>query len=293
MEFYTLDLNFHTSDVIATYAFKSDDGIILIDPGPHSTHDHLVQALKNAELAPEEVNHVLLTHIHFDHAGDAWAWAKQGAQVYVHPAGYKHMLDPERLWNSAAQIYGDQMEALWGKMEQIDDQLLHQPEDRQTLNIGGLSFGCHYTPGHAKHHIAYAIEDMVFSGDVAGVRIKTGPAQPPTPPPDIDLEAWDESIARLREIAPKTVYPTHFGEVGNVETHLEQLQTSLHQWAQWIKQRMDAGESTGEMMQPFTEMVHQQLQDADCDEALIEKYNWANPAFMQVAGLVRYWKKKV
>src|SRR5690554_3502763 len=141
-----IDLNFlNLSDAIASFLIPSDDGLILIESGPETTFSTLKNSIAKAGYQPEDVKHVLLTHIHFDHAGAAWKFAEQGAKIYVHPIGLPHLQNPERLWNSAKQIYGDSMERLWGEMKPIDEKLLIPADDGDRLSIGDLEFNVHYT----------------------------------------------------------------------------------------------------------------------------------------------------
>ncbi len=225
---HTIDLNFlEVAGAIAAFVIPTDKGGILVETGPYSTHETLLAAVNKMGLQPADIHAVLLTHIHFDHAGAAWWWARQGATVYVHPAGYKHLQNPERLWNSAARIYGDDMDRLWGEMHPIDPEKLIAVADRENLQLDGVTVTAHHTPGHAKHHIAWQVGEELLTGDVGGVKIGSGPVVPPCPPPDIDLPAWETSIARIREIAPRRLYLTHFGPVENTEGHLRELETRL------------------------------------------------------------------
>jgi glyoxylase-like metal-dependent hydrolase (beta-lactamase superfamily II) len=290
---HILDVHFHTPETIACLALEAGEGRwVIVDPGPYSTYPNLVAAMAQKGFGPQDVEAVLLTHIHFDHAGAAWAFAELGAHVYVHPKGYAHMQDPTKLVQSATRIYGDQMDVLWGKLLPIAPTHLHEVADYQVLEIGKLQFMAHYTPGHAVHHIAWQWEDHLFAGDVAGARIPGGTVQPPCPPPDIHLGDWDVSIERMRKLQPKYLYPTHFGCYTDVADHLDQLQERLHGWAAWVKQEMEAGKNAGEMTGPFSEWAAQQLRDSGASDPVIERYNWANPAFMSVFGLVRYWTKQ-
>ena len=133
-----LDLHFlQKEETIASFLIPGEAGPILIETGPYSTWEHLCQGLKQQGYAPQDIKHVLLTHIHFDHAGAAWALAERGATVYVHPVGLPHLAAPERLYRSAKRIYGDEMERLWGEMKGIPAEQLVAVEDGQKLDIGG------------------------------------------------------------------------------------------------------------------------------------------------------------
>lgn len=288
-----LDLNFLTeSHVIANYLMESDDGLILIETGPETTFENLKSAIADAGYNWKEVKHVFLTHIHFDHAGAAWKFAENNAKIYVHPIGLPHMSNPEKLWNSAKRIYKDDMETLWGEMKPIDDKLLIPAEDGDEFEIGQFTIKTHYTPGHAIHHNAYQIGDIVFTGDVAGVKINNGPVVPPCPPPDIDLQAWEDSIKKLRQIDPKTMYLAHYGPVTDIAEHLDALEKMLKDWSQWIKPHYDAEASPKEITPKFVEYTQNQLKEAGVSPADIDKYERGNPSFMSVTGLLRYWKLK-
>ncbi|MEO0473412.1 MAG: MBL fold metallo-hydrolase [Bacteroidota bacterium] len=289
---HTLDLQFHVSQSIAAFVVESSAGPILVETGPHSTYQTLCEGLAGLGYQPEDVRHVLLSHIHFDHAGAAWAFAKSGATVYVHPRGWKHLQDPTRLYNSAKRIYGDQMEALWGLMEQIEPEKLIAVEDEQQIGIGDKSFTAWHTPGHASHHIVWQLEDVVFTGDVAGCKVGKGPVVPPCPPPDINLEDWENSIAVLRKLNPSSIYLTHFGEVKDVSNHLDALSSILWDWANWMKPHWEAGKQVLEVVPAFKAYAAAQLAEAGVPDADIPKYEAANPAWMSVAGLMRYWQKK-
>jgi len=289
---HILDLQFKTREAIASFVIPSSEGLILVESGPHSTFTHLEKGLVELGYHIDQVKHLLLTHIHFDHAGAAWALAEKGAKVYVHPRGYKHLLDPTRLYNSAKRIYGDQMEVLWGEMKGINPDLLIQVEDEEELHIGGHRFKAWHTPGHASHHIAWQMDDVVFTGDVAGCKINNGPVVPPCPPPDIDIEAWNESIDRLLKLDLKTLMLTHYGKVEEIEPHFQGLRNMLEDWAQWMKPRFDKGLAPEEITPEFKAYAANQLKDAGLSPEEVAKYEAANPTWMSVAGLLRYWKKK-
>lgn len=280
------------SHVIANYLIPSDDGLILMETGPETTFEHLKKAIADEGYDWKDVKHVLLTHIHFDHAGAAWKFAQNGAKIYVNPIGLPHLNNPERLWNSAKQIYQDDMERLWGSMEPIDESLLVPLNDGDITHIGGIEIKTFYTPGHAVHHNAYQMGDVVFTGDVAGVKINKGPVVPPCPPPDINIELWKDSINKLRSLNVKTLYLAHFGPVENITEHLNDLEAMLDDWSQWMKPHYDAKSNPEEIMPKFIEYTQNQLRKMGVSQENVERYEKGNPSFMSVTGLLRYWKLK-
>jgi len=239
-----------------------------------------------------DIKHVLLTHIHLDHAGAAWALARNGANIYVHPFGAGHLEHPFKLMESARRIYQDQMDYLWGEMNDIPGEKIITPDHGSIIEIGGVKFEALYTPGHAKHHIAWKMGDILFSGDVAGVKIGNGPVVPPCPPPDINLEDWLASIDLILDSGVKELYLTHYGPIQNLEGHFAHLKTMLTDWAQWIKREWEKGTSVDDMTPAFSKYTEQQLRELGVDDLGVKQYEAANPSWMSVAGLVRYWKKR-
>ena len=290
---HTLDLHFQDYEhAIASFLIETEEGPVLIESGPYSTFERLAKSLASHGYQTSDVKHVLLSHIHFDHAGAAWAFAKEGATIYLHPFGHNHMHDPSKLVASATMIYGDQMDTLWGKMEGIPKENLKVMDHEEVLSIGGQTFQALHTPGHAKHHIAWQWNDTIFTGDVAGVKIEGGPVVPPCPPPDINIEDWLQSIDLILSKNPKNLILTHFGAEENPATHMQELKEILNDWAQWMKAKWEAGMSNEDITPQFMAYTSNQLKSRGVSEMGINQYEAANPSWMSVAGLVRYWKKK-
>ena len=290
---HTLDLQFlDLQEAIGSFLIETSEGPVLIETGPHSTFSHLATAIQKIGYEVTDIKHVFLTHIHFDHAGAAWAFAKHGAKIYVHPFGAPHLAEPSKLYNSAKMIYGDEMERLWGLMENIPVAQIISPAHNETVTIGDKSFKALHTPGHAKHHIAWQLNDVIFTGDVAGVKIGDGPVVPPCPPPDINLEDWNESLDIILEANAQKLYLTHFDAIENVEPHIAELRVILEDWAQWVKVKWEAGQTAEEITPKFSEYTANQLRAKDVNELGVKQYAAANPSWMSVAGLIRYWKKK-
>jgi glyoxylase-like metal-dependent hydrolase (beta-lactamase superfamily II) len=207
------------------------DGV-LVDPGPESALETLLEALGG-----ERPRALALTHIHFDHAGAAGALVRRfpGLEVYVHTRGARHLADPERLVSSATRLYGDEgMRELWGDVVPVPAEALRALEGGETV-LGG--WRVEYTPGHASHHVCYLHEDSgwAFTGDVAGVHLPGIDAVvAPTPPPDIDLEAWERSLQVVAAWDPVGLGLTHFGAVdGDVQAHLGAVDEALRREAAW------------------------------------------------------------
>jgi glyoxylase-like metal-dependent hydrolase (beta-lactamase superfamily II) len=217
---------FHEGHEHVICAWQVDD--VIVDPGPESTMDTLLDALGD-----EEPRALLLTHIHFDHAGAAGALVREwpDLEVWVHEVGARHLVDPTRLVASAKRLYGDEFERLWGEVVPIPEHNLRVLSGGESLDGWDVA----YTPGHARHHVAYrhAGSGWVFAGDTAGVRLPPGDLLlAPTPPPDFDLDAWLGSIDTIAAWEPETLAITHFGDYRDVAEHLARLREALRHWSE-------------------------------------------------------------
>ncbi|MCY4418971.1 MAG: MBL fold metallo-hydrolase [Cytophagales bacterium] len=263
---------------------------VLVETGPHSTLPHLKRGLIKIGHSLEDVKHVLLSHIHLDHAGAAWCWRDRDTQIYVHPAGYPHLKNPEKLWHSAQRIYGDKMQDLWGDMKAIPAEKLVAVEDQE--QIIHSSFTAHHTPGHAQHHIAWQWEDIIFTGDVAGVCIDQGPVIAPCPPPDLSPEAWLASIDKIARLKPKELMLTHYGPIQEPEKHLKDLKESLHTLEAWMRKAFKKSDNPQDIISAFEEYTQNLIQKRNLSSKGLEKYLAANPPWMSVYGWLRYLKKE-
>jgi glyoxylase-like metal-dependent hydrolase (beta-lactamase superfamily II) len=272
---------------IASYLIPGDE-LTLIEAGPASTTPTLLAGIRSAGFDPLDVTRVLLTHIHLDHAGASGILARRlpRARFFVHPKGAKHLIDPSRLVASAERIYGDRMAELWGEIVPV-------PAERVCVIADGEMVGALRaldTPGHAVHHHAYYDADSatVFTGDVAGVRVSDHRyVRPPTPPPELDLEAWAASIARLKEIGPRRLCLTHFGEYDDVEWHLNDLTARLALWREWIQAGFDAGQDVAALTRAL-ETRERRMLPSD----VAERYERVGSYGMCVEGFVRYLTKR-
>jgi glyoxylase-like metal-dependent hydrolase (beta-lactamase superfamily II) len=253
------------------------DGDVIVDCGPGSTLQTLLDGL--GETRPSAL---LLTHIHFDHAGGAGALVRRWPElpVYVHERGARHLADPERLYNSAKRLYGDEMERLWGEMVPVPEQNLHVLHGGETVLD---RYQVAYTPGHASHHVSYLRDGTAFVGDVAGVRITADAITiPPTPPPDIDVGLWHESVATIRAWAPERLAMTHFGDASDVAAQLDELEGRLDAWAALARE--------GDR-ERFIATVQQEIQREGSREQAAQ-YQQAAPVEQLYAGYERYWSKR-
>ena len=290
---HTIDLKFlGFPRVIAAFLIETEQGPVLIETGPHSTFKHLKAGIEALGHSLSDIQHVLLTHIHFDHAGAAWAFAELGAKIYLHPVGAPHMQDPSRLVKSAKRIYKDKMDELWGQLNPIEAEQLVIAEDQAQFNFGNTSIIAHHTPGHATHHIAWELDGSLFTGDVAGISIESGVVFPPCPPPDINIEDWQESLRRIRGLNIEQMYLTHFGKITDMDTHLDKLERRLLDWAAWMKPYAEQEVDTERIIPNFAAYVAEDMRKEGVSEEGIQQYEAANPAWMSVAGLLRYWKIK-
>jgi glyoxylase-like metal-dependent hydrolase (beta-lactamase superfamily II) len=256
-------------------------GEVLVDPGPTSSLDNVLAVLDGWR--PRAI---LLTHIHFDHAASTGTLARiwPDVQVYVHERGAPHMVNPERLWASASRLYGEEnMLALWGRFEPVPEDRITVLVGGETLQIGAGSYEVAYTPGHAQHHVCYLHEGTAFVGDVGGVRIEAGaPTLPPTPPPDIDVEAWHRSIETVRAWKPERLAITHFGLCESPEAQFAELGARLDLWAASARERDKDG---------WVKDVKAELRAVTTPETF-DAFMQTIPVDQSYAGLRRYWEKR-
>jgi glyoxylase-like metal-dependent hydrolase (beta-lactamase superfamily II) len=255
-------------------AYEIGDGVI-VDPGPATTVETLLEHTEPRVL--------LLTHIHLDHAGATGVLVRRNPEirVYVHERGAPHLIDPSKLLKSAGQLYGDDMERLWGEVAPV-------PEENLTILTGGETvegaFRVEYAPGHASHHVVYLHEESrdAFVGDVGGVRVPPYDfTLAPTPPPDIDVEKWNASLDMLAEWGPKRLCLTHFGEVDTVDEQIASVRAWLGEWG---PQARDLDKDA--WCAKVAERMH-----ARGDE-IGERLEQAAPPDQLWLGLDRYWRKR-
>jgi glyoxylase-like metal-dependent hydrolase (beta-lactamase superfamily II) len=249
-------------------------GDVVIDPGPASCLDRLLPAL---ERDPPRV--LALTHIHLDHAGATGSLLRRfpDTEVWVHERGAAHMIDPARLLRSAGRLYGADMDRLWGEMLPVPAEQVRVLEGGETLG----DFEVAYTPGHASHHVSYLHRPtgVAFTGDVAGVRIDPACMLAPTPPPDIDLQAWRASLELVEAWRPRGLAVTHFGRYGDVEQHIGALREQLD-WVQRLVEDDDQDEAS------FAASIRAMIAGASAPETA-SAYEQAMPPEQSYQGLAR------
>lgn len=288
---HAIDLNFFTSETIAAYLIETDKELALIESGPDSVYNNLLDGLKKLGFDAADIKKVFVTHVHLDHAGASWHFAEKGATVYVHPNGARHLADPTKLLGSASMIYKERMSELWGTMSAIPPDRLHPTSDGEEVPVGNTVVKAVDTQGHASHHNTYFVEGNAFTGDVGGVRIGNGPVLPPTPAPDINVELWLSSIDKIKNMKPSALYPTHFGKSTDVASYLDDLKTRLLEWTGWVGDRMKEGKDENTIITEFDSYLVSSLTSSGFDRDIIEKYKNADPFWMNIPGLMRYWNK--
>jgi len=284
-------------EIIGSYLLSGGNELAIIDPGPGSMVEYLIEAIREAGFDPEEVTHILATHVHLDHAGAAGSLVRliPRAQVYVHSKGAPHLLDSSKVVASAKRIFGGRMQELWGDIESTPQERLQIIEGGDVLNIAGRRLEVHYTPGHAVHHVIFfdVHSGELFAGDVAGVRLQgVNYVRPPTPPPDLDLEAWSASIDLVKSLRPDVLYIGHFGGVRGVPQHFERLREKLYTWGDFVLAAMRDGKGEAEIIKMLIEQTQPELVRVAGDEHVTVRYEIATNYPMTVQGYMRYWKKK-
>jgi glyoxylase-like metal-dependent hydrolase (beta-lactamase superfamily II) len=288
-----IDLNFMGKQgTIATYLIPHSNGAAIVDPGPETGLPVLIAALKDRGLTPYDVTHILVTHIHLDHAGAAGWFAAQGAQVCVHPVGVPHIMKPEKLIASAKRLYGEWMEKLWGEMQPVPAANLIEVQDESEIVAGDAYIHAIHTPGHAAHHVSYIFDDVIFSGDVGGVRFLKEPyVRLPFVPPETNLEQWRYSLRRMRDTGCGKIAPAHFGIYHDAGLHLTQADRFLDSVETWLEQNMPAIPDVESLSVRYAEFLRAHGLAAGLDEAALAVYEGGNPVSFAASGLFRYWHK--
>ncbi len=298
MKIETIDLGFMgTEGIIASFLLTGDGPVAIVETGPTSCIENLMQGLSNNGVHPGDVEKVLLTHIHLDHSGASGNLAEllPNATFYVHEIGYPHLVDPSKLVKSSTRIYGERMEELWGEIRPVPEDRLKELEGGEEIEAAGGLVSAYYTPGHAYHHLAFHEPESgtLFAGDVAGVRLPgQSYVKPPTPPPEVDIEAWKGSIEIMRKLGPKVLCPTHFGSYKDVERHLSELEQRLEDWLLLVEERMDEERSQEDIAEELGARGDEEMLREGADPGDSERYDLAANYEMLTAGLMRYVTKQ-
>lgn len=280
---------------VGSYLLPGPGGrFALIETGPSSTLDTLETHIRDAGFEPEGLEHILVTHIHLDHAGAAGTLAgRYGAAVWVHEAGAPHLIDPSRLLKSARRIYGDEMESLWGEMRAVPEKRVRPVAGGDGFEIFGHEVNVVYTPGHASSHVSFLLDGTtMFTGDSAAIKLPgSSVVRPATAPPEIDLDAWNRSLDAMLEATPERLLLTHFGEVREVEAHLERVREQTHVWADEVLAGMRAGEDDAALTARIAALGRRELEADGASEEAVAGHRVTSNDEMSVAGLKRYWQK--
>ena len=292
-----IDLQFRGSPrVIATALINGPGGLTLIDPGPTSCLPLLEAGLRDRGLTLRDVRTLLLTHIHLDHAGASGTIVERvpGVRVYVHERGAPHMIDPAKLLASVTRLYGDQMDALWGAFLPVPASQVTVLSGGERLDLSGTAMRVAYTPGHAKHHVSFLDEraGIAYVGDTAGLRISGDYLMAPTPPPDIDIEAWHSSLDVIDAWQPVSLFLTHFGPITPARAHLQRFRGTLTAQAEAVRDGLKAGGSEEQQMRAFVERMRQDAR-RELPEREAKATELAAPFDQLWQGLARYWQKKM
>ena len=293
--FAVIDTNMHGFEGVTGAFVVRGEKTALVETGPKNTVDNVLAGLRGAGV--DSLDAIVVTHIHLDHAGAAGTLANlfPDAMVFVHEVGAPHLVDPSKLWSSAARIYGDQMEELWGGIDPISSDRIRVLNDGDKVDLGGRSLQAIETPGHAYHHHAYLDDGTgtLFAGDAIGVKLQgIDVVRPATPPPEFHLEKAIASIERIRAVGPESLCLTHFGTVDrSVGEICEKAIGSLTEWARWVEESRAAAED----MDAVARSVQQAAVGAfecDLESGDVERLEQTTSYRMNTMGYIRYFDKR-
>lgn len=296
MRIETLDLEFRdTPRTIAAFLVFGEGSAgaegppVLVECGPASTLPALERELARRGVRLADVRHVLVTHIHLDHAGAAGWLARNGARIYVHERGAPHLIDPSRLLRSASRIYGALMDAMWGRVTPAPPDRVTAVRDGETIDVAGLRFEAIETPGHARHHHVFRLGNVAFTGDAAGIRVPTSKwIDLPAPPPEFELDAWVAALKRLRSQGFETIYRTHFGASREVSSELDRFERLLREAVEFVRDLEEAGADRDQLLARYSALMVERARAAGAGADEIRAYEIANPRAMSVDGISRY-----
>lgn len=291
-----VDVRYHgVPRLIATAVMETPAGLLLVDPGPSRSADNLLAALQDRGHTLSDVSAILLTHIHLDHAGATGTLVARNRRirVYVHRRGARHIVDPSRLLRSAKRIYGDEMDALWGEVLPVPEDRVEAIDGGEIIGPGGREIEVRYTPGHAIHHVTYfdRVTRTAFVGDTTGMRVSgLDHLVPVTPPPDIDVPAWKQSLSEIRNLDPRRLFLTHFGPAEEPAHHIESYDRQLESWLESVRLRLRRSADVHSAARAFRDEHVLNWRDLlKPDDALLYE-RFADPAG-SFLGLARYLER--
>jgi glyoxylase-like metal-dependent hydrolase (beta-lactamase superfamily II) len=290
VKIHTIDLLFQdTPGLISSYLLEGSGSLALIEPGPASTTDQLVDAINNLGYSLSDVKDVMVSHIHLDHAGAAGWWARQGARINVHHVGAPHLIDPSKLIASATRIYKDKMTALWGEILPVPESQMRPLYDDDRIITADTEITVIDAPGHARHHVIYKCGTKAFTGDACGVRLSgKSYINLPAPPPEFNPVDWHTLLTRLRSENLEKLYLTHFGEVADVTFHLDTLDALIDETCSFFQELMKESNSKEDITEKYLAWVQEQGQAMGLTKEELQAYEIINPSAMSVTGIMRH-----
>jgi glyoxylase-like metal-dependent hydrolase (beta-lactamase superfamily II) len=292
-----LDLNWMgRPHSIGAVLLESDGHNAILDPGPASTLEALRAQLQLRGLSVSDLDAILLTHIHLDHAGASGTLLAENPnlRVFVHSKGAAHLADPSKLLASAGRLWGDDLQRLFGETFAVPQENIQILDGEETVSVGTRKIEVIYTPGHASHHVTYFDEQegVAFAGDTAGIRIANGPyIMPATPPPDIDLAVWEQSFAAILDRQPSKLFVTHFGYAENPAKHIADFRERLHLWAEITERAMQSSSDIAVALQFFLEQTQTEMREY-LSEADAEQHAFTAGLPLSFLGLARHIRKR-
>jgi glyoxylase-like metal-dependent hydrolase (beta-lactamase superfamily II) len=293
----TLDMNWMgRPHSIAAALLESNGHRAIIDPGPESTLPTLGEQLRERGISIADLDAILLTHIHLDHAGATGSLVRENPRlaVYVHQNGAPHVIDPSKLLASAGRLWGDDLPRLFGNTLSVPKENLRILEGGESLPVGPHNLDVAYTPGHASHHVSYFDDEsgVAFIGDTAGIRIENGPyILPATPPPDIDLELWNSSFATILARNPARLFLTHYGFSNSPAAHIAEFRERLHHWANMTEEILRNSPDDATAMNAFVAKFRAEMEQ-ELGATEVEHHAFTAGLNLSFLGLARYLRKR-
>lgn len=281
----------------AAYLLAADEPLI-VETGPATSFEPVVAGLERLGIGATDLAHIVLTHIHLDHAGGVGRLAERypNATVWVHERGAPHLADPAKLVASATRIYGEErMASLFGPVEPVPAQRLRSLGDGQSVRFGNRSVDVLHTPGHASHQVALVDSDTgaVFTGDALGIHLPDVPAlRPATPPPDFDVDLTVASIERIRARARSVLLFAHFGPIDEIDRVCDLAIARTRAWTEVVGRALERTDDLDEIVDLLEGEAARDAETGAEAPIDLQRFEMLSSIRMNAMGIVRYWKRR-